>query len=52
MLEELQMTTLLGEATHQALVESSVPGLGDRFVPSHIEAQEHLVGVRVVPKPV
>jgi hypothetical protein len=53
MLEELQRTTLRGKATHQALVQASVLGPGDRFVvPSLIEAQEHLVGVQVVPKPV
>jgi 3-hydroxyisobutyrate dehydrogenase-like beta-hydroxyacid dehydrogenase len=52
MLEEFPMTTLLGEATHQALVQASMLGLGGRFVPSLIEAQEQLVGVKVVPKPV
>lgn len=50
MLEELPMPTVLGEATHQALVQASLLGFGDRFVPSLIEVQEQLVGVKVVPR--
>jgi 3-hydroxyisobutyrate dehydrogenase-like beta-hydroxyacid dehydrogenase len=50
MVEALPFATALGEATHQALVQASVLGLGAKFVPSLIEAQEKLNGLKIVPK--
>ena len=40
----------IGEAVHQALVQAAALGLGDRFMPSLIEAQEKLNGIKIVPR--
>jgi len=38
----------MGAALHQALVQANALGLGDKFVPSLIEAHEKVNGVRIV----
>jgi 3-hydroxyisobutyrate dehydrogenase-like beta-hydroxyacid dehydrogenase len=40
----------IGEAVHQSLVQAAALGLGDRFMPSLIEAQEKLNGIKIVPR--
>ena len=40
----------IGEAVHQSLVQAAALGLGDRFMPSLIEAQEKLNGIQIVPR--
>ena len=40
----------IGEAVHQALVQAAALGLGERFMPSLIEAQEKLNGIKIVPR--
>jgi 3-hydroxyisobutyrate dehydrogenase-like beta-hydroxyacid dehydrogenase len=40
----------MGAALHQALVQANALGLGDKFVPSLIEACEKVNGLRVVPR--
>jgi 3-hydroxyisobutyrate dehydrogenase-like beta-hydroxyacid dehydrogenase len=37
----------MGAALHQALVQANALGLGDKFVPSLIEAHEKVNGIRV-----
>jgi 3-hydroxyisobutyrate dehydrogenase-like beta-hydroxyacid dehydrogenase len=48
--ESLPVTSIVGEAVHQSLVQACMLGLGDKYVASLIEAQEQLCGVRVVPR--
>jgi len=38
----------MGAALHQALVQANALGLGDKFVPSLIEAHEKVNGIRIV----
>jgi 3-hydroxyisobutyrate dehydrogenase-like beta-hydroxyacid dehydrogenase len=40
----------LGEAVHQSLVQAAALGLGGRFMPSLLEAQEKLNGIPIVPR--
>lgn len=40
----------VGEAVHQALVQAAALGLGERFIPSLLEAQEKLNGIKIVPR--
>ncbi len=40
----------IGEAVHQSLVQAAALGLGERFMPSLIEAQEKLNGIKIVPR--
>ena len=40
----------IGEAVHQSLVQATALGLGGRFMPSLIEAQEKLNGIKIVPR--
>jgi 3-hydroxyisobutyrate dehydrogenase-like beta-hydroxyacid dehydrogenase len=40
----------IGEAVHQSLVQANALGLGDKFMPSLIEAQEKLNGIQIVPR--
>jgi 3-hydroxyisobutyrate dehydrogenase-like beta-hydroxyacid dehydrogenase len=40
----------VGEAVHQSLVQAAALGLGERFMPSLIEAQEKLNGIKIVPR--
>ena len=48
--ESLPVSAIVGEAVHQSLVNASLLGYGDKFVPSLIEAQEKLNGISIVPK--
>ena len=48
--ESLPVSAIVGEAVHQSLVNASLLGYGDKFVPSLIEAQEKLNGIAIVPK--
>lgn len=47
MTENLPMTSIMGEATHQSLVNACMLGFGEEFVPSLIKAQEKLNGTRI-----
>ncbi len=49
--ESLPSCAIVGEAVHQSLVQANLLGLGDRYVPSLIEAQEKLTGTAIVPAP-
>ena len=49
--ESLMLPSIVGEAVHQSLVTANALGLGDKYVPSLIEAQERLTGVRIVGAP-
>ena len=46
----MMLPSIIGEAVHQSLVTANALGLGDRFVPSLIEAQEKIAGVQIVPR--
>jgi 3-hydroxyisobutyrate dehydrogenase-like beta-hydroxyacid dehydrogenase len=46
--ESLMLPSVVGEAVHQSLVTANALGLGEKYVPSLIEAQERLTGVRIV----
>jgi 3-hydroxyisobutyrate dehydrogenase-like beta-hydroxyacid dehydrogenase len=48
--EQMMLPSIIGEAVHQSLVTANALGLGDRFVPSLIEAQEKIAGVQIVPR--
>lgn len=48
--ESLPVPAIVGEAVHQSLVNASIMGYGDKFVPSLIEMQEKLNGISIVPK--
>lgn len=47
MTESLGLPSPVGEAVHQAFVQASALGFGGGFVPSLIEAQEKITGVRI-----
>jgi 3-hydroxyisobutyrate dehydrogenase-like beta-hydroxyacid dehydrogenase len=49
--ESMMLPSTVGEAVHQSLVTANALGLGDKYVPSLIEAQEKLTGVRIVGAP-
>jgi 3-hydroxyisobutyrate dehydrogenase-like beta-hydroxyacid dehydrogenase len=49
--ESMMLPSPVGEAVHQSLVTANALGLGDKYVPSLIEAQEKLTGVRIVGAP-
>lgn len=40
----------IGEAVHQSLVQAAALGLGGKFMPSLIEAQEKLNAIQIVPR--
>lgn len=46
--ESLMLPSIVGEAVHQSLVTANALGFGDRYVPSLIEAQEKITGVKIV----
>ena len=46
--ESLPVSAIVGEAVHQSLVNANLMGFGDKYVPSLIEAQEKLNGVKIV----
>lgn len=48
--EGLGVPTVVGEAVHQSLGLASALGHGRKFVPSLVEAQETLAGVKIVPR--
>ncbi|MFO1219167.1 MAG: NAD(P)-dependent oxidoreductase [Burkholderiaceae bacterium] len=48
--ENLGVPTVMGEATHQSLALACALGFGDKLVPSLVEAQEKLAGVKLVPR--
>lgn len=48
--EMLATTSYVAEAAHQSFVQASNLGLGERFVPSLLQAQEQLNGVTIVPR--
>jgi 3-hydroxyisobutyrate dehydrogenase-like beta-hydroxyacid dehydrogenase len=48
--ESLPVSAIVGEAVHQSLVHANLLGFGDKYVPSLVEAQEKLNGVRIVPR--
>ncbi len=48
MTEEAGVPSAIGETVHQTLVHAAALGLGDRFVPSLLEAQERINGVKIV----
>ena len=45
--ESLPVSAIIGEAVHQTLVNANLMGLGAKYVPSLIEAQEKLAGVKI-----
>ena len=49
--ESMMLPSLVGEAVHQSLVTANALGLGDKYVPSLIEAQERLATVKIVGAP-
>jgi len=48
--ESLPVASFVGEAVHQSFAQAVALGLGEKLVPSMIEAQERLNGLRIVPK--
>ena len=38
----------MGEAAHQSLAQATLPGFGDKYIGSLIEAQEKLNGFQIV----
>lgn len=48
--EQMMLPSVVGEAVHQSLVTANALGLGEKFVPSLIEAQEKITGVAIVPR--
>jgi 3-hydroxyisobutyrate dehydrogenase-like beta-hydroxyacid dehydrogenase len=46
--ESLPVSAIVGEAVHQSLVNANLLGFGDKYVPSLIEAQAKLAGVKIV----
>lgn len=48
MVASAPLAGLMGAALHQALVQANALGLGDKFVPSLIEAHEKVNGIRIV----
>jgi 3-hydroxyisobutyrate dehydrogenase-like beta-hydroxyacid dehydrogenase len=48
--ESMMLPSIMGEAVHQSLVTANALGLGDRYVPSLVEAQEKLTGLSIVPR--
>jgi 3-hydroxyisobutyrate dehydrogenase-like beta-hydroxyacid dehydrogenase len=48
--ESRDIVSHIGEAVHQSLVQAVTLGLGERFMPSLLEAQEKLNGIPIVPR--
>ena len=48
--ESMMIPSVMGEAVHQSLVTANALGFGEKFVPSLVEAQEKLAGVKIVPR--
>ena len=49
--ESMMLPSIVGEAVHQSLVTANALGYGDKYVPSLIEAQQKLTGVKIVGAP-
>ncbi len=49
--ESMMLPSVMGEAVHQSLVAANALGFGDKYVPSLVEAQEKLTGVKIVGAP-
>ncbi len=50
MTESLPVSSIMGEAVHQSLVNANLLGFGDKYIASLLEAQEKLNGVKIVPR--
>ena len=48
--EGLGVPTVVGEGVHQSLALACAMGFGDKYVPSLVEAQEKITGVKIVPR--
>jgi 3-hydroxyisobutyrate dehydrogenase-like beta-hydroxyacid dehydrogenase len=48
--ETLPVSSLMGEATHQSLIQASNAGFGDKLIASLFEAQEKINNVKIVPR--
>jgi 3-hydroxyisobutyrate dehydrogenase-like beta-hydroxyacid dehydrogenase len=48
--ESLPVASFVGEAVHQTFAQAVALGLGDRLVPSLLEAQERLTDTTIVPR--
>ncbi|MDH4450686.1 MAG: NAD(P)-dependent oxidoreductase [Rhodoferax sp.] len=48
--EMLPVSSLIGEATHQSLIQASNAGFSDKLIASLFEAQEKLNDVKIVPR--
>lgn len=48
--ETLGMPSPVGDAVHHAFAQAAALGLGARFVPALVEAQETLAGVKILPR--
>jgi 3-hydroxyisobutyrate dehydrogenase-like beta-hydroxyacid dehydrogenase len=48
--ESMMLPSPIGEAVHQSLVTANALGFGDKYVPSLIEVQEKIAGVKIVPR--
>jgi 3-hydroxyisobutyrate dehydrogenase-like beta-hydroxyacid dehydrogenase len=48
--EMLPVASLMGEATHQSLIQASNAGYGDKLIASLFEAQEKINDVKIVPR--
>ncbi len=48
--ENLAVPTVVGEAVHQSLALACALGYGEKYVPSLVEAQEKITGVKIVPR--
>ena len=46
--ESMMLPSIVGEAVHQSLVTANALGFGDKYVPSLIEAQQKITGVKIV----
>ena len=50
MTESLPVSSIMGEAVHQSLVNANLLGFGEKYIASLLEAQEKLNGVKIVPR--
>ena len=48
--ESLPVASFIGEAVHQSFAQAVAMGLGERMVPSLLEAQERILGAPIVPR--
>ena len=48
--ESLPTTSFVAEAAHQSFVLAANLGLGDRFIPSLLQAQEQINNVQILPR--